>query len=152
MRPGAGGIEDVAGRVVVEGRPHRVLGDVVIGISHDPQVGAADPDAGVGRGPDEGDLVQEQGVRIAAGGDQVQAQVCIAGVDDVDRDVEGIQAGGVGDRHGERQIRRLALGDIKAAEESAAVLVAERVVPARRDRVGHELALVAPKSSQPTVI
>ena len=89
-------IEDVARRVVVERRPHRVAGNVVVRVSHDPKIGAADPDAGVGRAPNNRDLVSEQCELIAAGGDQGEAQVLIVGVDDVDRDVEAVQVGGVG--------------------------------------------------------
>ena len=46
--------------------------------THDPDIGATDPDAGVGRASNNGDLVQDQCERSAIGGDQREAQVLIA--------------------------------------------------------------------------
>ena len=82
IRPGGVGVEDAAGRVVVERRPDRVVAMLLS--CRSPDVGAADPAAGIGRARRRSWSGHEQRERVAAGGDQDQAQVRVAGVNDVD--------------------------------------------------------------------
>ena len=108
VRPGGGGVEDVAGRVVVERRPHRVSRDVVVGVSHDPDVGAGDSRCRCW--PCRRGLVSRSGSGAAVnrsplGAIRYRPRFGVAGVDDVDRDVEAIQVGGVGDRDRDRECR-----------------------------------------------
>ena len=134
--PGGGRIEDVARRGVGERRTHRVAEKSLS--THDPKIRATDPDASVGRAPNEqGPGYQEQCERSATGGDQREAQVRIVRVDDVDRDVEAVQwigRGGGNTRNRDRESRvPVPMAMIPS------VWLAERVIGAGGDRVGHDL-------------
>ena len=141
IRVGArsGGVEDAAGRVVIERRPECVARDVVRRVGDRPNVGAADADARVGHTTNG--LGQEQSERIAAGSDDVETQIRVVRVDDGNRDGEVGQGAEI------EAVRKLdCIVEQRRSPESCDVgdrsgSAAVHITAPRGDRVRHELTI-----------